>query len=103
MLSPLIPLDSFDMMFSEANDSVVRNTVYNRISIHVQIEIMRDVVPTLAYNTITGRFVSHSHYFPNVHSLCLLLWVTPSSNSNSFLVARSTIKHFHFYSLGASP
>ncbi len=50
-----MPLDPFDEMFNEINESVT--TTHGRTTLHVFAELCMDVMPNWVFNSTTNRFV----------------------------------------------
>jgi len=63
LISKYLPIDPWDSIFSEVNESVSLVSFHGRIILHVIFQLTLDLAPNFVYNSITQRFVRAPHCF----------------------------------------
>eukprot|EP00004_Rigifila_ramosa_P010810 TRINITY_DN2288_c0_g1_i2.p1 TRINITY_DN2288_c0_g1~~TRINITY_DN2288_c0_g1_i2.p1 ORF type:complete len:1415 (+),score=362.60 TRINITY_DN2288_c0_g1_i2:563-4246(+) len=57
LLSQHLPLDPFETILADANESLSLVVFHGRIALHVIYELVSDVMPNFCYNSVTQRFI----------------------------------------------
>jgi cytoplasmic FMR1 interacting protein len=63
LLSQYLPLDQFDALLAEVNESTSLVSLHGRILLHIIFELTIDLTPNFVYNMITQRFIRAPHIF----------------------------------------